>query len=63
MYISDQMQKAIQEDIVNTALRQAELRWMVKESQAQTGVRMRAWKPGISLAKLVRLMTGVATRP
>ena len=63
MYISDQMQKAIQEDIVNTTLRQAELRWMVKESETQPGVRTRAWTPGITLAKLVRLATSVPSRP
>lgn len=63
MYISDQMQKAIQEDIVSTTLRQAELRWMVMESETQTAGEPEDQPPRSGLAHLVRLMAGVMIRP
>jgi hypothetical protein len=62
MYISHQGLQAIHQDMVNDALRRAELRRKLQEQKTESHHRPRRRHFGMPLTVLVRLMFSVASR-
>jgi hypothetical protein len=62
MYISHQGLQAIHQDIVNDALRRAELRRKLQEQESKSHDRDRRRNFGMPLTVLVRLVLSVASR-